>query len=166
MLRNMQIKKLEKEIERLKSLPSGKDLAKKALDVAYNNFKFDKWDEHIIDGSVMTMSGPDGYRPDMHTIIRLITPTIHIEIKWSLIRRHSDAEFTLTYNRIKKIADDSIEYYDGGWVEYMCEPYEYNEDDAELLKLLNDYNNESTNIYFVEADSVEISEEESEEEDD
>ena len=160
----MQIKKLEKEIERLKSIPSGKDLAKKALDVAYDNFNFDKW-EHIIDGSVMTMSGPDGYRPDMHTIIRLITPTIHIEIKWSLVRRHSDEEFRLTYARIKNInLSDSIEYYDGGWVEYT-EPYEYNEDDAELLKLLNDYSGQSTDIYFVEADSVEISGEEEEEDD-
>lgn len=162
MLRNMQIKKLEKEIERLKSLPSGKDLAKKALDVAYNNFNFEKWDHHIIDGSVMTMSGPDGYRPDMHTIIRLITPTIHIEIKWSLIRCHSDEEFRLTYARIKNInISDSIEYIEGGWVEYI-EPYEYNEDDAEILKLLNDYSGQSTDIYFVEADSVEISEEEEE----
>jgi hypothetical protein len=163
MLRNMQIKKLEKEIERLKSIPSGKDLAKKALDVAYDNFNFDKW-EHIIDGSVMTMSGPDGYRPDMHTIIRLITPTIHIEIKWSLVRRHSDEEFRLTYARIKNISDNSIDYHTGGWVEYT-EPYEYNEDDAELLKLLNDYSGQSTDIYFVEADSVEISEKEEEEDD-
>jgi hypothetical protein len=164
MLRNMQIKKLDKEIERLKSLPSGKDLAKKALDVAYDNFNFDKWDHHIIDGSVMTMSGPDGYRPDMHTIIRLITPTIHIEIKWSLVRRHSDEEFRLTYARIKNISDNNIEYYDGGWVEYM-EPYEYNEDDAKLLELLNEYSGQSTDIYFVEADCVEISEEEEEEDD-
>ncbi len=158
MFRNMEIKKLEKEIERLKSLPSGKDLAKKALDVAYNNFKFDKWDEHIIDGSVMTMSGPDGYRPDMHTIIRLITPTIHIEIKWSLVRRQSDEEFIISYKRIKNLSDN-IEYYDGGWIEYM-EPYEYNENDAELLKLLDEYKicGQSLDIFFVKADSVEISE--------